>query len=482
MSETRTVISKKDAKDARLMVIRQALTVPVRFLRSIIILPLLSPDLIFILKLISTWLGYAARANLGTFNLLGFYYPAAEAQGDTRLAQRYIYQAWIFNLFCVLVASIVGTLIAFFYLEVKHIPILIVWAITTIMIKYMTSYYQATGNFNKIAIIDITNLVIGFFISLGALLLFGFDGYLIGLVIPMMIVLVMGKGSFFPKKVDLPFSFIKKSLQDGAYLTVGGFLSSFIKAYEITFFAFLASVNKIFAGQYAVAITLTAIQDNFITSVSRVYQRKVTQQLSTDEATDKYKIIYPFVVLDLVLFSLTASAFLLGGQLLSYIFPAYKEVAWILPFLLLGTAMQRARYYPGVVFKLAKEFKTNIAGHVVHTLFGLSAFFVILNVQEDVTYFLAANQIIGATAGTLFLWSIFFCKKDATKRFQFASKFLIIILIIMTYIGIYMWFIEDVYLSILIIVVSNIIIITYSYLFFSDTFELLLKTFRLKRM
>lgn len=482
MNKTHTVISKKDAKDARLMVIRQALTIPVRFLRSIVVLPLIAPDLIFVLKLISTWLGYATRANLGTFNLLGFYYPAAEAQDNMRLAQRYTYQAWIFSLFCVLIAGIVGALIAFFYLEINHIPILIAWGIATILIRYMTTYYQATGNFNKIAIVDITNLVVGFFIALGGLLLFGFDGYLVGMVIPMIVVLGIGKDSFFPKKVKLPFSFIKKSLQEGGYLTVDGFLSSFIKAHEITFFAFLASVNKVFAGQYAVAITLTSIQDNFITSVSRVYQRKVTQQLSTDETTDKYKTIYPFAILDLVLFSLTASAFLLGGQLLSYLFPAYKAVAWILPFLLLGTAMQRARYYPGVVFKLAKEFKTNISGHVVHTLFGLATFFMILNAQQEATYLLAANQIVGATAGTLFLWGIFFYKKDTSKRFRFASRFLIIILMIMTYIGIYMWSIEDVYLSILIIVISNIVIVTYSYLFFRDTFELLLKTFRLKRM
>lgn len=482
MSKTRTVISKKDAKDARLMVIRQALTVPVRFLRSIVILPLLSPDLIFILKLIATWLGYAARANLGTFNLLGFYYPAAEAQGDTRLARRYTYQAWIFSLFCVLIAGIVGALIAFFYLEIKHIPILVIWGIAAILIKYMASYYQAKGNFNKIAIIDITNLIIGFFVALGGLLLFGFDGYLIGLVIPMVIVLVIGKDSFFPKRTDLPFSFIKESLEDGVYLTIGGFLSSFVKAYEITFFAFLASVNKIFAGQYAVAITLTAIQDNFITSVSRVYQRRVTQQLSTDEAANKYKTIYRFAALDLVLFSLTASAFLLGGQLLSYLFPAYKEVAWILPFLLLGTALQRARYYPGLVFKLAKEFKTNILGHVVHVFFGLTAFFTILNLQQEATYFLAINQIVGAMAGTLFLWGMFFYKKDRSERFRFAVRFIIIILMIMIYIGIYVWFIEQIYLSILIIVVSNAVIITYSYLFFKDTFELLLKTFRLKKM
>jgi len=461
MNKVHTVISKKDAKDARLMVIRQALTIPVRFLRSIVVLPLISPDLIFVLKLIGTWLGYASRANLGTFNLLGFYYPAAEAQGDNRLAQRYTYQAWIFSIFCVLIAAIVGALIAFFYLETKHIPVLIVWGMAVMLMKYMTNYYQARGNFNKIAIIDITNLVIGFFIALGGLLLFGFDGYLIGLVIPMTIVLVIGKDSFFPKKVELPFSFVKKSLQDGGYLTVDGFLSSFIKAHEITFFAFLTSVNKMFAGQYAVAITLTAIQDNFITSVSRVYQRKVTQQLSTDEAANKYKTIY--------------------RQLLSYLFPAYKEVAWILPFLLLGTALQRARYYPGLVFKLAKEFKTNILGHIVHVFFGLTAFFVILNAQQEATYFLAVNQIIGATTGTLFLWGIFFYKKDTSERFHFALRFLIIILMIMAYIGIYVWFIEQIYLSILIIVLSNIVILTYSYFFFKDTFKLLLKTFRLKK-
>jgi len=51
----------------------------------------------------------------------------------------------------------------------------------------------------------------------------------------------------------------------------------------------------------------------------------------------------------------------------------------------------------------------------------------------------------------------------------------------MAYIGIYVWFIEQIYLSILIIVLSNIVILTYSYFFFKDTFKLLLKTFRLKK-
>ncbi len=480
MPANTSIITKKDNRDARLMLVRQMLSVPIRFLRSIVVLPLLSPDYIFILKLISTWLGYAVRGNLGTFNLLGFYFPAAQAKKDTSLGKKYKYQAWLFNLFATCIGGAIGAVIAIFYLNPWHVPTLILWGIGTVSMSYMINYYQAVGNFNKIAIVDILNLVVGFFVALGGLLLFGFNGYLIGCVLPMVIVLIIGRDTYFPEKTPISFGFLKQSLQEGWYLTVGGFLSSFVKAHEITFFAFLTMVNKTFAGQYAVAITLTAIQDNFITSISKVYQRKVTMELTTSEQNDKYKIIYNFALLDVILFSMTSSVFLLGGLLFPYLFPAYKEVVWILPFLLMGVAIQRGRYYPGLVFKLAKEFKVNILAHAIHLIACVSVFFTLLYVQQETSYMLAVNQIVGAAAGTVFLWGWYFHTKDKSAYGVFILRFSIMILLLLVYFGIFIFLLENPLQCIATVIISNIIIIAYSFFFLKDAFKLLIDIFWLK--
>ena len=469
-------INAEDNHAARLMLLRQVLTLPVRFLRSIVVLPLLPPNLIFVVRLVGTWLSYAARGNLGTFNLLAFYYPAAESQGDDELRQRYVYMAWLATLFCGMLGALTGGFVAYRYLSPGLIPLFVVWGFCYMLLSYLQHLFQGTGDFNRLALFDICQTVLGFVASLAGLLLFGFKGYLVGLVLPIIVIVLLARNVLFPQAVSLPFQFVKRSFYEGSFFTLLGFVSSFVRGHEITWMALLPGIDLRFAGQYAVALSLATIQDGFVSSVSRVYQRKITKQLTRSrESTTVFRLVRQLAVLELLLSGITASIFMIGGLAFYYWLPNYEDVTWILPLVSLAYAIQRNRFYPGLVFKVDKKFTYELWGHLINLLAGASIFFAFWYLSDSLNFQCALNQVVGASLGTFFTWCIFFNKNRKAHSWRFNLFTLSVIGYSAASFSLYLYLLPHVIACIL-VAVSNILVISLAaYRFEKESFGMLIE-------
>lgn len=402
----KTPINTKDAKDARLMFLRQMIVLPIRFARSLIIIPLLPQSTIFLLKVISTWLGYIPRLMLGTNAILGFYYPSAEALGDEDEKRRYVTLCWQFTLFACITGGLAGVSIAFFYISPLYIPFLLIWGLSIAPINYIKSYLQAKGGFNKIALIDVCAAVSNFIFPLAGWFLFEFIGYIGGSLIAFLITFYIGRNELFPRVIKLQKSFTTNAIGRGIHFWLNGFLSDLAKSFEITMFVILVGISKDFGGQYAVGMTLATIVNQLMTSFSNVFQRKVVKEIAKNKS-EAYQSLVNYMALDLLLFTIFFFAFIPIVNIIVYFLPAYAELKNILPFLLLGVFFMRYRFYSGVAFKTEKQFWEIHLGHIVQLLIGVGLLYLIY-CQENPDYMLAVAKVVGALLGTVLVSGLFF--------------------------------------------------------------------------
>jgi O-antigen/teichoic acid export membrane protein len=469
----KNIISKKDSKDARLMLIRQIVIIPLRFARSLVILPLLPPSLIFTLKVISTWFSYLPRLTLGTLSVLGFYYPSAEARGDIETCERYDYMAWKFTFFSAIFGSILGLSISVFYLDYQYLFLLLVWGIFVVPMSFILSSLQAKGHFKIIAIMDTIGAIAYFVIPLIGLYFFELWGYIAGLVISMCVSIYIGREMLFPKRISLPKKFLKTNIFKGLNLWGNGFLSDLVKSYEVTLFVFIAAISTDFAGQYAVAMTLTLVVDQMITSISSVFQRKVVKDLSKEGSERKeYDIIYDFAILDFSVFIIIASLGLASIHLLVHFLPAYSELPYILPFLLLGNFLLRFRFYPGVIFKSDNEFFNIHVGHVIHLLLGVVSLSAITFVSSKM-HLVALSQVIGAIGGSLFVWGMLFYQKKCFNALHFAFKAMALLTLLMIWFVFYYFTIDLIRINISLSILGGSGILILGFVLFNGSFVML---------
>lgn len=473
------LIASKERKDARLMLLRQFLSIPLGFAKALIIIPIILPELMFVLKIISTWLGYLPRVALGTFAVLGFYYPAAIAEGKVVLADQYRFLAWRFALFGVLAGALAGFAISY-YLAGEYLIVLVFWGMVIVPNSYTRSIFQAEGNFRKIAQIDITLAIVGFVLPLTGLLLWGFKGYLVCLAITLYITLILGRSSFFPKKIKLTLKFIKESLYRGGNLWVNGILADLVKSFDITLFAFISVVSANFGGQYAVAMTLQAIADKLVTSVSIVYQRQVVMKVSKAKESNMSdnSIIFDFVILDLLLFVVIATGLLMGSYALVYFAPEYGKVIYIFPFLLLGGALLRFRFYPGVIFKTDNKFNILHVAHIINIIFGCGGLLLFVFMLESNAYhWIAFSKIIGACMGSVLSWYVFMNKNKGKRYTIFYLKVFLLLVILVLWIFGYVFTLSHIFLNLTILLGGGVGILLLVKLLFSHAFELFMNLF-----
>ncbi len=406
-------INQKDARDARLMLLRQVIILPMRFLRSLIIIPILPQSTIFLLKVISTWFGYLPRLLLGTNAILGFYYPAAEAKGDLDEQQRYVTLCWQFTLFAAVTGGIAGIAMAVFYVSPAYIPFLLIWGLSIAPTTYVKSFFQAKGDFDKIAILDIITAVSNFIFPLAGWFLFELMGYIGGTVIAFLITLYVGRKEIFPKVTKITRDFAKNAIGNGIHFWLNGFLSDLAKSFEVTLFVILAGISEDFGGQYAVGMTLAAILSQLMTSFSNVFQRKAVTQISENK-DEGYKYLMDYIALDIVLFTIFFVGFIPGLYIIAYLLPNYASLIQIVPFLLFGVFFMRLRFYPGVAYKTERRFWEIHSGHIIQLVLGIGIVLLIYYFTDLPHYYMAASQFLGSMFGAIILFFLFFYRNGVT--------------------------------------------------------------------
>jgi hypothetical protein len=467
------IIDKKDTKDAKLMIFRQFFTIPFGFAKSLVILPLLSPELVFVIKIITTWFGYLPRLTLGTLASYSFYFPAAEVKNDWKTCNQYELLAWRFTLLGIFVGSVTGFLISIIYLDGSHWLVLTIWGAMICLNNYILNSFQARGMFSKMATTDIVGAAGGFGLALVGILWFDFSGYLWGNLLSIIIIPIIGASLLFPPKIELPIKFIKQTILSGGHFWFNGFLSDLAKTYDISMIAFLV-INPNFGGQYAVAMTLASISDKVITSVSHVFQRKVVKDLAkTDGEFKNYAIINEFVILDMLMF-LIASMMTMGGvPLFVYFLPKFSEVLTVLPYLLLGSFLLRFRYYPGIAFKSDNKFLILHAGHVIHLCIGIISFYL-LSIFTINLSLLSLGQVLGASCGSIVVWSYFFARNGYDK--SFVLKLTILIILISIWLFSCAYFADQLIYNITCVFIGGAFVLLVAVFFFREAFNLLVMT------
>ncbi|MDJ0835320.1 MAG: hypothetical protein QNK37_02325 [Acidobacteriota bacterium] len=415
------LISNKDSRDARLMMSRQMITLPFRFGRSLIIIPLLTPEIMFVVRLIATWFSYLPRVTIGTLSVLNFFYPEAEAKGDEVSCRRYRQLAWRFTLAGSLAGILVGSFISFRFLEGALLLPLVLWGLITVPNEYARNHFRATGGFSAIARIDIINTLLAFGLSLAGVIFYGLSGYVWGLFLATASVFVLGFSTYFPPPEKLPLEFVRHAVSNGLHLWANGFLRQLCNGWELTLFAFSGKVPQGMAGQYAVALTLTNVMTQVLNSINSVFQRKVTKNLAASDPKDRnHDMVFDFATFNLLIFLVTTVPIIAGTQVLLYFLPKYARVIDFLPQLLLGAFMVRLRYYPGVVFRVERRMIHTTVSDLLHLVPAVAGFMVIVQWELPLVS-IAWLQVVAAVTGTIYCWALMARRLPNLRRLgQFA--------------------------------------------------------------
>ena len=403
-SERTPLIDARDQRDAGLMVSRQFVTVPLRFARSIVIVPLLTPEIMFVIRLIATWFGYLPKLTLGTLAVLTLYYPEAEGQGDEETCRRYRQLAWRASVVAAFGGCSVGIVISLRFLDGALWLPLMLWGALRVMMEYGQSSFRATGRFGAIARIAIMQAVTTFAFSLVGVVLFDLAGYVWGLFLSTLILVWMSRETFFPPAARLARTWVAKTVGTGLHLWANGFLRQLCKNWEITALALSSGFARGAAGQYAVALTLVEVMGQVMASINTVFQRKLTKRLGAQPASDRdYAVIFDFAVFNTQLFLASTVPILVGAHLLVALVPGYEDLPALLPALLVAAFVVRMRFYPSLAFRLERKLRYITIADTVHLLLGVAGFVVLVELEAALV-FLAVVQVGCAIIGTLVSW------------------------------------------------------------------------------
>ncbi len=469
-----SIVQKEDTHHARQMLLRQIVTIPLRFGRAMLVLPLLTPVLNFQIKVITTWLSYVPRITLGTHAILLFYYPALEKKGATEEAKQLFYLSWLFTCLGALVGALVGSAISIYYFAGAYFPILVAWGALVVPGSYVLSGLQAKGLFTKLATNDMIAAATGFVIPFVFLYFFGFQGYLVGLVISSLVSVLMGWSLFFPEKTTLSLDYLKQKLYDGSNFWANGFLADLVKSYEVSLFVMLPFATKSYYGQYAVAMNLAGISDQIMTSFSGVYQRKVVMALSETDRAEDVSLIYDFAALDMITFLFASIPLLAGTHGIVYLFPQYSQMLEIVPLLFLANYFLRFRFYPGVVFKSANQYKEIHLGHIVHLAFGVAATTLF---SFYALALLPAAQVIGGLLSSTLVWIWLLREKQGSGKKAFLIKMIQQFALMILWIACVLATTQHLFINLFIVLVGGTLILGVSKWIFPKAFDMFLELF-----
>jgi len=404
--DEKPIIEEKDHRDARLMVSRQFVTVPLRFARSIVIVPLLTPEIMFVVRLIATWFAYLPKLTLGSLAVLTLYYPEAQGKGDEETCARYRQLAWRSSLVAAAVGCTVGIVISIRFLDGALILPLMMWGVLRVMMEYGQSSFRATGHFGAIARIAIVQAVTTFAFSLVGVIAFELAGYVWGLFLSTALLVWMSRETFFPPAAKLAKAWVTRTIGTGLHLWANSFLRQLCKNWEITMLAVTSVFARGAAGQYAVALTLVEVMGQVMTSINTVFQRKLTMRLGGQEAEERdYAIVFDFSVFNTQLFMLSTVPILLGAHVLVALVPGYEALPALLPALLFAAYLIRTRFYPSVAFRLERKLGSITIPDAIHLILGVMGFMAVVRTEAGLLV-LAVVQVGCAIIGTATSWAL----------------------------------------------------------------------------
>ncbi len=476
------LVREKDSRNVRLMLLRQFIIVPLGFCKSLIILPFLNPNQVFLLKLIQTWFQYTQRTTLGTFAAMGFYYPQAQALGHSKECRRYQNLAWKFNVLGMIVGMCVGGGLALGFFNWKYAWILMIWGACSVPINYIHASFQARGQFANYATVDIVQSIGGLIFPLLGVFFGGFYGLLAGSMISFFLTCSYGKRWFFPNPIHLDKSFVFKTVRDGIQLWAAGFLQTIANTFEITLMAFMLPKDDFFAGYYAVAMTLASVVNQSLTSIYNVFSRRLTITSSQyfekqNEENSVFDNLADFVIVDVIVFSFSSAIVITGLQLFKIVLPEYSGSISIVPQLLLSLVLFRSRAYPYVLYKVKRTFGKMYIVNIVHIVIGVLMGFLFISLNKS--HLLAYCQIVSALFGSTLAWGFIWRIIGIPVRKDFCCRYLIILTMLIVWLA-YFIYGNDIVKDIVIAWAGMLVIVFTCYIFFRNSFKILIEILKMK--
>jgi len=399
------------------MLLRQAIVTPMTLGKGLFLLPFLAPNELLLWRLVQTWFGYATRASFGTFSALAFYLPKTQAAGDDDGGRAYHSVASYAALLGSLIAVGVGLALSAVSVGWKLALPLALWGATLLPRAYVGAVLQARGSFQKLAVLDTLQAVLTFVLPVGGVVWFGFSGLVVGQACGLVLVFVRQSPLPFLREAQpVVWAKARSILRDGFQLWLNGSLKSLASSLDINLVAFLI-VSPTFGGQYAVALILCGFVASVAQSAYRVLHRRIVQDLAqlddtvtSDEAVEPPAVetvfgrIVRFTVLDVLVLTVAGGFLLALLPVVPWLFPKYAGALPLVPLLLLGAGLTRARTYAEVPLKARQRFFALHASFLFQ-LAVTAVFFVVL-AADGPSPWLAACQAVGAAPATLGLWLI----------------------------------------------------------------------------
>ncbi|MCA9011644.1 MAG: hypothetical protein KDB01_17950 [Planctomycetaceae bacterium] len=400
------VPGSKVFSDARVFTQRQVLLLPVQLVKALIVVPLLSPNQLFLVRLAQTWFSYSQRAAFGTFSVLSLEYPAAERAGDEQACRELTSVAFLFCLLGSLAGILTAAYLSFQNFGLEYLIPLAMWGSVVVPATFFRTYLFARGQFTRIAYLDVSSAVVGTVAALVGYFIFGFSGYLLGTGLALALAIAFGLALLDLRWSDLSLDAVRRIAGRGSRMWVSGFLADITKSFDISYIALFLAADPASRGNYAICFLLIGVISQFVRSADEVFKRRFMKSAFIEESgmVDYVHMLNNTYFL-LTCWILGTVALFIGFYVTVWFVPKYRGASDILAFLLLAEFLIEMRQYPAIVYNLRRTYIYDQMGWILGLIFGAGSCALLMVTFPDELRFVGISKFLMTIVLFAFGWA-----------------------------------------------------------------------------
>lgn len=337
---------------------RNVVTRIIALLRSLVVVPLVSPAEYGLFKYILTLCSYSRQLHAGILSGYAVRYAERDGAGDIEQCRALQALAWQ--------AAAIGALlfppIAFgllFHAELSFYitAVVAMLAGVPLLASYVSITLQSHGDFEKLAVVEMAASVSGFVLLLAGTWFFGLEGLVVAALLSAPLIVLLGRSTTFPPGWRrLQFSRLPGFFGYGLRLWGAGLLTALAATIDIVILGQMIGTRSAELGFYTLGLTIAAFLGKDLKAITQVQLRRL--QFMVGEAggvrgpgvSDEFRA---FLARDALVAIWLAGGVMFGtALLLPVVLPAYAAAVPLAGLFLVATIFSKWQRYCNAIFAL----------------------------------------------------------------------------------------------------------------------------------